>query len=237
MQFFSKFPRIVVTSNNRPVVITDFLRRVTISEKFRENSVVLDDYFILDGETPELVSYKLYGSPGYHWILIMINEITNPREEWPIPDARITDLVYQKYDYLITVPDGSEYSANDVVTSSNQGTFIVTQVVDDVVYLRSQSGKILLTVFDVLNNTTTEVEDLPIIAVTDPEEAPHHYYDTELGYIVTKYNNEGYSVATIPVSNYEYEVNKNDDKRTVKVLDPALLSTIVQEFESKIRSE
>jgi hypothetical protein len=233
MKYFSKFPNMIVTSNSRPVAITDFLRRVSISDKFRENSVVLEDYFIQDGETPEQVSYKLYGTPAYHWVILMVNDITNPREEWPILDSKVTDLVYLKYDFIVEVPDGSEYTVDDIITSDNDGTFIVTKVVDDEVYLRSQVGKIILTTSSLLNNTTTETENLTIISITDPEEGVHHYYDTELGYIV----DENYSVNTVPVTNYTYEVEENDAKRTVKVLDPALIPTIEQEFDSLIRGE
>lgn len=233
MKYFSKFPNMIVTSNSRPVAITDFLRRVSISDKFRENSVVLEDYFIQDGETPEQVSYKLYGTPAYHWVILMVNDITNPREEWPILDSKVTDLVYLKYDFIVEVPDGSEYTVDDIITSDNDGAFIVTKVVDDEVYLRSQVGKIILTTSSLLNNTTTETENLTIISITDPEEGVHHYYDTELGYIV----DENYSVNTVPVTNYTYEVEENDAKRTVKVLDPALIPTIEQEFDSLIRGE
>jgi len=223
----------IVTSNSRPVAITDFLRRVSISDKFRENSVVLEDYFIQDGETPEQVSYKLYGTPAYHWVILMVNDITNPREEWPILDSKVTDLVYLKYDFIVEVPDGSEYTVDDIITSDNDGTFIVTKVVDDEVYLRSQVGKIILTSSSLLNNTTTETENLTIISITDPEEGVHHYFDSEIGYIV----DEDYSVNTVPVTNYTYEVEENDAKRTVKVLDPALIPTIEQEFDSLIRGE
>jgi len=223
----------IVTSNSRPVIITDFLRRVSISDKFRENSVVLEDYFTQDGETPEQVSYKLYGTPAYHWVILMVNDITNPREEWPILDAKVTDLVYLKYDFKITVPDGTEYTANDVITSDNDGKFLVSKVVDDVVHMRSQVGKILLTTSNTLTNVTTETEDLTITSIIDPEEDVHHYYDTELGYIV----DEDYSMNTVPVTNYTYEVEENDAKRTIKVLDPALIPTIEQEFDSLIRGE
>jgi hypothetical protein len=233
MKYFSKFPNMIVTSNSRPVIITDFLRRVSISDKFRENSVVLEDYFTQDGETPEQVSYKLYGTPAYHWVILMVNDITNPREEWPILDSKVTDLVYLKYDFIVEVPDGSEYTVDDIITSDNDGTFIVTKVVDDEVYLRSQVGKIILTSSSLLNNTTTETENLTIISITDPEEGVHHYFDSEIGYIV----DEDYSVNTVPVTNYTYEVEENDAKRTVKVLDPALIPTIEQEFDSLIRGE
>lgn len=230
MKYFSQFPRIVVTSNGKSTIITDFLRRVAISDKFRENSVALEDYFVLDGETPEMVSNKLYGTPANHWVILLVNDITNPREEWPIQDSKITDLVYQKYDFVLTVPSGAAYQVDDVITSSNGGTFVVTSKSGNIVNLRSQVGKTLLTTSSTLTNTRTEASNLTITAVTDPEQGVHHYYDDEIGYIV----DEGYSASTNPVSNYEHEVAVNDEKRTVKVVSTPFLPTIISEFDTLI---
>ena len=226
MDYFSRFPQIVIQSNNKPIIITDFLRRVSLSDKFRINTVFLDEYLVKDGETPEMISNIFYGKPEYHWIILMVNDITNPREEWPILDAKVTDLVYLKYDFKITVPDGSEYAANDVITSDNDGKFLVSKVIDNVVHMRSQVGKILLTSSNTLTNVTTETEDLTITSIIDPEEDVHHYYDTELGYIV----DEDYSVNTIPVNNYTYESERNDEKRVIKVLNGSYVETVAREF-------
>ena len=230
MDYFSRFPQTLLPSNSKPVLITDFLRRVSLSEKFRINTVFLDDYLVKDGETPEMVSNIFYGTPKYHWVILLVNDITNPREEWPILDVTITEVVYDNYDFLISVPESSEYHVDDVITSDNGGVFIVKKIIDNTIHMRSQVGKILLTTTNVLNNTTTEVEDLAIVSVIDPEEDTHHYYDTVLGYVV----DEDYSANTIPVSNYVYEVEKNDAKRVIKVLNNSYVEQIVQEFTDKI---
>jgi hypothetical protein len=226
MDFFSRFPQIVIQSNDKPIIITDFLRRVSLSDKFRINTVVLGDYLVKDGETPEMVSNTFYGKPEYHWIILMVNDITNPREEWPILDVKVTDLVYLKYDFKIEVPAGNVYNVNDIITSDNDGKFIVTKVVGNVIHMRSQVGKILLTTSNTLNNVTEEIENLTMITITDPEEDVHHYYDTELGYIV----DENFSNNTIPVSNYTYEIEKNDEKRTIKILDSSYVESVANEF-------
>jgi len=230
MKYFSKFPTTVVTSNGKSTIITDFLRRVAISDKFRVNSVVLEDYFVLDGETPEMVSNKLYGTPANHWVILMVNDITNPREEWPITDSKVTDLVYLKYDFVLTVPSGAAYLVDDEITSDTGGSFIVTSKTGNTVRLRSQVGKTILTTSSILTNARTSASNLTISSVTDPEEDVHHYFDTELGYIV----DEGYSASTDPVNNYEYEVEVNDAKRTVKVVNTPFLSTIISEFDTLI---
>jgi len=32
---------------------------------------------------PDLISNRLYGTPDYKWILIMLNNVTNPFDGWP----------------------------------------------------------------------------------------------------------------------------------------------------------
>lgn len=230
MKYFSRFPNVLVTINNKPTLITDFFRRVTISPQFRDNAVILEDYFVLDGETPEMVSNKLYATPANHWVILLVNDITNPREEWPITDNKVTDLVYLKYDFLLTVPSGAQYLVNDVITSDSSGKFTVTSVVNNTVHLRSQVGKTSLTSSSLLANARTGASNLTITSVINPEEGVHHYYDVDIGYIV----DEGFSASTNPVSNYEYEVEENDKKRNVKVVGTAFLSTIISEFDTLI---
>ena len=231
MSYFSKFPKTILSIDNNSYVIEDFLRRVGISEQFKNNTVFLEDYFVRDKETPELVSQFFYGTPTYHWVILMVNNIVNLNEEWPIPDSKVTDLIYLKYDFEISVPDESEYNVNDVVQSNSGGEFVVSKTETGKVFLRSQVGKTYLTVASILENVTTETDGLTVTSIIDPEEATHHFYDPEIGYIV----DEGYSVTTVSVSNYDYEVTANDNKRTVKVLSPNYIGLFTSNFARLIR--
>lgn len=231
MSYFSKFPQTIVTINGNSTIIQDVFRRISLSDEFRKNAVVLDDYLVLDGETPELVSNSFYGSPDYHWLVLMVNDIVDVRAEWPVPDANITDIVYDRYDFKVTVPDESEYSEDDVVESNTGGVFLVTGTDTNIVYLRSTVGKTIITTSSILENVTTDTSGLTVTSVDDPEEQAHHYYDTELKLIV----DEGYSVTTIPVSNYEHEVAINDAKRAVKIVSPSFLSFFTSQFDDLIR--
>ena len=233
MDYFSRFPAVAVERNNKPIIITDFLPRVSLSEKFRENTVFMDDYLVKDGETPEIVSYLFYGKPVYHWLVLMVNDITNPREEWPIRDEQVTDLVYLKYDFVLTVPSGAAYLVDDEITSDTGGSFLVTSKTGNTVRLRSQVGKTILTTSSILTNARTSASNLTVSSVTDPEEGVHHYFDTELGYIV----DAGYSAFTNPVTNYQHEVDVNDAKRSIKVLGKLYVEAVVQQFTDLINGD
>jgi hypothetical protein len=38
----------------------------------------------------------------------------------------------------------------------------------------------------------------------------------------------------VAVTNYEYETNKNDEKRTIKILNERYISEIIRDFRNKI---
>jgi len=231
MSYFSKFPTIVSQLSDGAYLTRDFTRRITLAEKFQENSVALEDYFVLDGETPEMVSYKMYENPMYHWVIFIVNNIVDPREEWPKKDSLVIDEVYLKYDFIITVPNGAQYSEDDELISSNNGKFLVSSKSGNTIYIRSQVGHVTLTTSQTLTNITTDVAGLTISSVVLPDTRIHHYYDTELEYIV---DNDVSNPNIMPVTNFEYEMDLNDKKRTVKVLNPSLLNLFMNLFKKEI---
>lgn len=80
-----------------PKPIVDFFRRVQVSERFSSNISTLIPYEIKDGETPELVSQRFYNTPFYHWTILMINNIVNPREEWPLTEKQLMRKIEMFY--------------------------------------------------------------------------------------------------------------------------------------------
>ena len=54
-------------------------------------------YDIQDHDTPETLSYRLYGDSEYHWVLLIINNIVNVRKDWPLKSREFGDFVSAKY--------------------------------------------------------------------------------------------------------------------------------------------
>jgi len=134
---------------------------------------------------------------------------------------------------VLTVPSGAAYLVDDEITSDTGGSFLVTSKTGNTVRLRSQVGKTILTTSSILTNARTSASNLTVSSVTDPEEDVHHYFDTELGYIV----DEGYSAFTNPVTNYQHEVDVNDAKRPIKVLGKLYVEAVVQQFTDLINGD
>ena len=83
--YFSNFPSIVydASGNFDFKVVTNLLRRVALRQKIKENTLVFDTYDVKNGETPEILADKLYGDSELHWVILLINNVTDRYHQWP----------------------------------------------------------------------------------------------------------------------------------------------------------
>ena len=83
--YFSKFPYIIYDSvgNGEFKIVTNLLRRVAIRSKIKANTLFFDTYDVKEGETPEMVAHKLYGDPELHWVVLLVNNVTERYHQWP----------------------------------------------------------------------------------------------------------------------------------------------------------
>jgi hypothetical protein len=149
----------------KPITMSDILIRIHPTQKYLEKSAVLFPYIVVEGDTPEIVSYKFYKTPLYHWILLLINNITNPREEWPLSERQLIEKIALLY------PD----------------------------------------------NSPTDV---------------YEWRDTESKYVVDYDVDKAGLEEIYPVTIYEYETEKNEAKRNIKILDPIFLQSFITSYQS-----
>ena len=97
--YFSKFPYIVYDSvgNGEFKIVTNLLRRVAIRSKVKANTLFFDTYDVKEGETPEMVAHKLYGDPELHWIVLLVNNVTERYHQWPKNTKQFLAYINDKY--------------------------------------------------------------------------------------------------------------------------------------------
>lgn len=118
MSYFSQFPKLSydIAGNDVVKVVPDILRRVKIKEAIRDNLSLFDKYDVYNGETPEQVAYKVYGSTDYFYVVLLINSITDRYYGWPLSDQAFEEFVKSKY----TNPAGIHHY--EIVQSSGPTT-------------------------------------------------------------------------------------------------------------------
>ena len=78
--------------------VTNILRRVRLRAKVKTNVMLFDTYDVKEGETPEMIADKLYGDPELHWVVLMVNDITDRFHQWPMNFSQFNQYIADKYD-------------------------------------------------------------------------------------------------------------------------------------------
>ena len=97
--YFGHFPLIPYDSvgDGNFKLVTNLLKRVAVRSKVKTNVLVFDTYDVKSGETPELIADKLYNDPELHWVVLMINDITDRYHQWPLNENQFLAHINDKY--------------------------------------------------------------------------------------------------------------------------------------------
>jgi hypothetical protein len=110
MSFFSQFPKIKYDINADGVKtdLTDMFRHVDVKDGLIDDIGTYSYYEILEGERPDIVSNRLYGTPDYYWTFFVLNEsLKQGLNTWPKSYRQFELMLEQDYaDYstLVFIP-------------------------------------------------------------------------------------------------------------------------------------
>lgn len=99
--YFKKLPEMLynfpIGGKDKVIVVRDITVNVRVLKKVLENISLYDTYDIVSGETPEIVSAKLYGSSQYHWALMLANQRFDYIADWPLTFDALEQYCKDKY--------------------------------------------------------------------------------------------------------------------------------------------
>jgi hypothetical protein len=99
--YFEDFPQMLydyqIGNNVKAFLMTDITRNIRFRKEVLSNITVYDYYDIVDGETPEIISDKIYGTPEYHWIIMLANDMYDYRAEFPMSYLALEQYISDKY--------------------------------------------------------------------------------------------------------------------------------------------
>ena len=98
--YFDSFPVIIYDSvgNGTYKDVTNILRRVAMRSKIKQNTLIYDTYDVKEGETPEMIADRLYNDPELHWVILIVNDITDRYHQWPMNTPQFLAFINDKYD-------------------------------------------------------------------------------------------------------------------------------------------
>tara|TARA_R110000822_G_scaffold71855_4_gene172880 strand:- start:10489 stop:11106 length:618 start_codon:yes stop_codon:yes gene_type:complete len=201
-KYFSYFPTTPhdITNENRTVKLTNILRRFKVDSSLKDRALVFYEYQIQEGDRPDTIAEKYYGSANYSWLVMHFNDINDVLRDFPLFGDNFENFVAGKYGSVATAQSTiHEYrifcrhrDANGVDTPAKKRTLIDGTIIEERVL----------------------VVDLTTFNATDS---------------AYKYNVAG-------VTKYDYEVELNEKRRDIELLDVKYLPTVRDEVENVLRN-
>ena len=98
--------------------------KAKVSDELINNAGFYQTIEIIDGERPDHLSQRLYGSPQYHWTFLLLNpQIKNIWDDWPMKYSQLIEYCTEKYQYLAADTSTSlNNKANNQKTTEPAGT-------------------------------------------------------------------------------------------------------------------
>ena len=213
--------------------VTDITVNVRVRKAILDTVTVYDEYDIQDGETAEIIAEKAYGSPLYHWVVMLINDKYDYIEDFPLPQYEFDQYLRQKYGTVVNLILTADTNSSMIVTVSSTAGLQVGSLINYVDYYYT---KVLHTVrVESIDSITQFTVNMTIDLlrkgsdfVIDPVYGLHHYVNLN-GYIV-----DDSDPNATPISNYDYEMQVNENKRRIKLISNANLFRLLAQFKNLV---
>lgn len=257
-KLFQNFPTMTYTlESGKVITIKDFFRKAKIESSAIDNVVDYQYYEILDGERPDVVASKLYGDGDLHWTFFLVNDFDN-YYDWFMDYETFLNYMNEKYQGqnlivanssdIVTTPTydptlvstdnplghkhDNKILIGETLTSGTKTTSVLSV---DPTFNRVVVKGDIIEANDVMVSKTNEVFgtnlSFTVQSVSDSQDGIHHYVDS-IGNKRT-YGGTGYT----PVTHYTEELNNNEAKRSIKIIEPSKIKTVLREFERIMSSE
>ena len=212
-KYFNYFPKTFYATNTTGSgvdLVTNVISRFTFNSAFKNNAAIFYEYDIKDGDTPETIAYKLYGDAEKHWIVLLFNDIIDPQYDWPLQQDSLIKFIDEKY------------AANGAANSTVQTGAVWAQSTNN----KHSYYKIVTKT----SSTDTTIEKLRVDANT--------YANVSL-YTATRVLADGTSIVEEVTKEsktfYDYEVEVNESKRSIKLLKQEFIPEVEKEFKRVIK--
>ena len=137
MSYFNQFGTILYdpAGDGSGKLCTDIMSRVRVRANMTKEIVMLDPYKVKENETPEIVADKHHGSVYYHWVVMLLNDISDVNHDWVKSTRQLQKYLLSKYTetqlaethhYEISQTSGDTITKIEVENSTYPSATIVT---------------------------------------------------------------------------------------------------------------
>ena len=190
MSYFRELPNINYISllknkgrNDERMLVKNIFKRAKLRTDVDQAITAFEFYEISENMRPDVVAQNIYGDPELDWVILITNNITNIRDQWPLSNNDLHEYMVEKY---------------GVTGLTNVHHYETTEMKDN------KDRKILDAGLQVDSNFTIQVKDKTYNPVQQ-------------------------------VTNQQYEVNRNEEKRRIKILKSEYVSMFITDFRNAMK--
>lgn len=240
MAYFYNFPNTLYKFGNETSLTSfqDISAYVDIIDQVKDDINFYQVYDIEDGDRPDVVSYKIYGSPFYYWSFFLLNDNIK-FQGWPLSNAEVYAKAQKDYP-----------NTTLTTTTSLTGIFLPGQTVagstsgatGKIIKRRLDFGQIIVegshnfVAGEIITSTVNDVIQTATLTAASEEYNAVHHYENSSGAYVDIDPAVGNAALYAEVSYLDRYVLSNDELKTIKVIKPAALTSVISAYNAALRS-
>ena len=232
--FFGNFPEISYKLDDGKIVfIKDFFRKSKIEQEAVNSIIEYDLYELEDGERPDILATKLYNDARLHWLFFLVNDIEN-YFDWHKDNETFERYIEKKYKGkifkfsnttdIVSAPtdvlDHKFLLGEKVTQGDTFGRIIKVSPIEKTICV--EGGDFVAN--QEITGAVSNKKSTPTSIINHRDGTA--YFKNSDG-IRTNIQTTGFSGVTF----YEDEFDVNEEKRKIKIIQPSIVTSIVNKFE------
>ena len=217
MAYFNNLPNILYqsplpdkASTGDMIEIKNIFRGSKLFDYLKDNVSLFNKYVIEDGDRPDTVAEQVYGSSKYDYVVILTAGITNITNEWPLQDYQMYDLALSKYGSETKMNEIHHYETREIKDSKGRQILPPNLIVDESFKIDGSSLRFGNNKFMLISGEA------------------HKQLDDKNEYTISD------NIA-VPVTNYQFEIRKNEERRNIDLLRPSYLQNFINDLRDVVR--
>jgi len=212
----------------------DLMKNLTAKAKVSDALINNIGYYetveVIDGERPDHLSQRLYGTDDFHWTFLLLNpQIKNIWDDWPMSSGQLVEYCINKYQYLAADTNETlvdKFILGETVTGSvSSATGIIKEIHVNMGYLviEKTSGTFVEAGETLQGGNSSD--SVACEFIKSQAYAPHHHVDDSTGEWVKRRN-----AGTTAYTYIDYESAVTEQNRQLKVIKPEHMTAVSTQF-------
>ena len=121
MSYFRELPNIsyvsLLPNQNRSderIEVKNLFKRAKLRTDVDQSVTSFDYYLVQDNERPDIIAQKIYEDPNLDWVILVTNNITSIRNQWPLNNNELYQYCLEKYGSDLAVMQTKHFETQEV---------------------------------------------------------------------------------------------------------------------------